>query len=57
MVKEVVKDGALGGKLDVLELCYPPLGELNTIVNELHERINSKRRYKIQKAYFSDNQF
>ena len=37
MVQEVVKDSALGGKLDVLELCHPPLRELHTIVNKLEE--------------------
>ena len=37
MVQEVVKDSTLGGKLDVLELCHPPLGELHTIVNKLKE--------------------
>lgn len=38
MVKEVVKDGALGGELDVLELCHPPFGELHTIVDKLNDR-------------------
>ena len=35
MVKKVVKDCALGRELDVLELCYPPLRELHTVVHKL----------------------
>ena len=37
VVQEVVKDGTLRGKLDVLELCHPPLAELHTIVHQLWE--------------------
>ena len=45
-VNEVVKNRALRGELDSLELGYPPFGELNTIINKLyHRRIQEKANY------------
>ena len=34
-VNEVIKHGTSGWKLDCLEFSYPPLGELNSVVNKL----------------------
>ena len=41
-VNEVIKHGTSRRKLDCLEFSYPPLGELNSVVNKLpaKEQIN-----------------
>ena len=39
MVQVVVKDGALRGELDVLELGHPPLAELHTVVHQLQRGV------------------
>lgn len=40
-VNEVIKHGTSRRKLDCLEFSYPPLGELNSVVNKLSkEEIN-----------------
>ena len=36
-IDEVVEHGALRGELDSLVLRHPPLGELNTIINQLEK--------------------
>lgn len=43
MVEKIVKDCPLRWKLDVFELCHPPLGEFNTVVNKLVKQ----KEYKI----------
>ena len=40
-VNKVVKQGALGGKLDRLELRHPPFCELNAMVNQLQSTYTS----------------
>ena len=42
VVDVVVEYGALGGKLDRLELGRPPLGELDTMIGNLHTHIQIK---------------